>query len=111
VSREYALLRTVILRRLASRVGELPTKEMIFLHQTLDQAIIEAVVTYVARANQTLEDERERLQVTLRSIGDGVVSTDASGNVVYLNPAAEQISGWSFDEAVGRPVEEILVPF
>jgi len=110
VSREYALLRTVILQRLASQVGELPTKEMIFLHQTLDQAIIEAVVTYVARANQTLEDERERLQVTLRSIGDGVVSTDASGKVVYLNPAAEQISGWPFDEAVGRPVEDILVP-
>lgn len=52
--------------------------------------------------------ERERLSVTLHSIGDAVVVTDNSSSVVMLNRAAEQLCGWSQREAIGRPVTEIL---
>jgi diguanylate cyclase (GGDEF)-like protein/PAS domain S-box-containing protein len=52
--------------------------------------------------------ERERAQVTLNSIGDAVVSTDVAGNITYLNAVAERMTGWSRQEAWGRPLQEVL---
>jgi diguanylate cyclase (GGDEF)-like protein/PAS domain S-box-containing protein len=52
--------------------------------------------------------ERERAQVTLNSIGDAVISTDVAGNVTYLNVVAESMTGWSRQEASGRPLQEVL---
>lgn len=45
---------------------------------------------------------------TLDSIGDAVLSTDLAGNVTYLNPVAERMTGWSVSEAVGRPSREVM---
>jgi two-component system cell cycle sensor histidine kinase/response regulator CckA len=55
-----------------------------------------------------LENSEERLSVTLRSIGDGVITTDLSGNVVMLNKVAENITGWSLEDAAKRPLEEVF---
>ncbi len=52
--------------------------------------------------------EKERVEVTLKSIGDGVITTDQNGNVTYLNPIAENLTGWSNHSANGRPVEDIF---
>jgi diguanylate cyclase (GGDEF)-like protein/PAS domain S-box-containing protein len=52
--------------------------------------------------------EKERAQVTLNSIGDAVVSTDIAGNVTFLNPIARAMTGWSAEEALGRPFEEVF---
>jgi len=52
--------------------------------------------------------ERERAQVTLDSIGDAVLSTDIAGKVAYLNSVAEVMTGWSSEEALGRPFGEVL---
>jgi diguanylate cyclase (GGDEF)-like protein/PAS domain S-box-containing protein len=52
--------------------------------------------------------EKERAQVTLNSIGDAVLSTDSAGNVTYLNRVAEKMTGWSWEEASGRPSVEVL---
>jgi diguanylate cyclase (GGDEF)-like protein/PAS domain S-box-containing protein len=52
--------------------------------------------------------EEEQAQVTLASIGDAVVSTDVAGHVTYLNPVAEGMTGWSRQEASGRPLQEVL---
>ncbi len=109
VTREYGLLRVVLLQLLFSRLDELPEGDLVFLNEAVDMAIVESVTTYVAKANSLLQSERERLQVTLISIVDGVVSTDAEGRITFLNPAAERISGWPEAEAVGRPVDEVLV--
>lgn len=111
VAREYGLMRVAILQILSSRVGELPKGEMVFLNEALDMAIVESVTTYVEKANNQLHSERERLQVMLTSIADGVVSTDTEGRITFLNPAAERMSGWPKEEAVGRPVDEVLVTF
>lgn len=51
---------------------------------------------------------KERAQVTLNCIGDAVACTDANGNITYLNAVAEQLAGWSLDEACGKAATEIL---
>ena len=109
VVREYGLLRVVILQILSSRAGELAEGELVFLNEALDKAIVESVTTYVEKANSLLQSERERLQVTLTSITEGVISTDAEGHITFFNPAAERMSGWPKDQAIGRPVGEVLV--
>ena len=57
---------------------------------------------------EALFSEKERAQVTLNSIGDAVVCTDAVGAVTFLNPVAEAMTGWQADEAAGRPFAEIF---
>lgn len=109
VVREYSLLRVVILQILSLRAGELPEGELVFLNEALDKAIVESVTTYVKEANSKLQNERERLHVTLTSIADGVVSTDKEGYITFLNPAAEQMSKWPKEEAIGRQIDEVLV--
>jgi len=56
----------------------------------------------------TLFGEKERAQVTLNSIGDAVACTDSTGNITFLNLVAERLSGWSRQEAVGRPMATVL---
>ncbi|MGE5188908.1 MAG: two-component system sensor histidine kinase NtrB [Gemmatimonadota bacterium] len=55
-----------------------------------------------------LTQEKERAQVTLQSIGDGVITADSEGRVVLLNRVAEFLTGWPQAEAVGRPVEQVF---
>jgi diguanylate cyclase (GGDEF)-like protein/PAS domain S-box-containing protein len=57
---------------------------------------------------EALFAEKERAQVTLSCIGDAVVCTDISGDVTFLNPVAETMTGWSLTEAVGRPMAEVF---
>ena len=55
-----------------------------------------------------LEHERERLAVTLRSIGDGVIATDAAGSITLMNRVAEGLTGYQEVEVVGRPLSEVF---
>jgi len=57
---------------------------------------------------QALFEEKERLRVTLHSIGDAVISTDAQARVTFMNPAAEQMTGWSAEEAMGQPLRQVF---
>jgi len=52
--------------------------------------------------------ERERLQVTLESIGDAVIATDSQGNITILNSVAEQFTGWSASAAIGKPLDRVF---
>jgi len=52
--------------------------------------------------------EQERARVTLNSIGDAVLTTDMEGNISYLNVVAEKMTGWSLEEAAGRPLAEVF---
>jgi diguanylate cyclase (GGDEF)-like protein/PAS domain S-box-containing protein len=59
-------------------------------------------------AEEALFEEKERAQVTLNSIGDAVLTTDLLGNVTYLNLAAETMTGWSREAALGQPLAEVF---
>jgi diguanylate cyclase (GGDEF)-like protein/PAS domain S-box-containing protein len=59
-------------------------------------------------AEEALFEEKERAQITLNSIGDAVLTTDLQGNVTYLNLAAETLTGWSREEALGLPLAEVF---
>ncbi len=61
-------------------------------------------VTERRQMEEQLQRERDLAQVTLASIGDGVITTDEAGIVRYLNPVAERLTGWRRDEAVGRNI-------
>ena len=56
-----------------------------------------------------LHRTKEWLRITLQSIGDGVIATDGEGNVAFLNEVAESLTGWSQEEAIGRPLTEVFV--
>ncbi len=59
-------------------------------------------------ATEQIHLEKERLQATLTSIGDGVIVTDMRGYLQFLNPVAEQLTGWNQDQAKGKPVEMVF---
>ncbi len=59
------------------------------------------------RAEERVFHEKELLEVTLRSIVDGVATTNHLGRVTYLNPAAEEMTGWPALEAIGKPLSEV----
>jgi len=65
-------------------------------------------ITERKQAEDALFQEKERAQVTLDSIGDAVITTDADGRVVYLNPVASDLTGWSNSDASGRPLAEVF---
>ena len=55
-----------------------------------------------------LEEEKERAQITLESIGDGVIATDVDGAIAYMNPAAEQLTHWTSEQAAGLPLASLF---
>ncbi len=65
-------------------------------------------VTERRRAEEKLAAEKERLTVTLRSIGEGVISTDMEGRVTLINQVAEELTGWTQPEVKGKPLADIF---
>ena len=59
-------------------------------------------------AELALAAEKERLAVTLRSIGDGVITTDMKARISIMNPVAESLTGWAQSDALGRPIGEVF---
>ncbi|WP_088281824.1 EAL domain-containing protein [Ideonella sp. A 288] len=65
-------------------------------------------VTDARRLSAELARQNELLRVTLQSIGDAVITTDAEGRVTWLNPVAERMTGWPSAEASGRPLTQVF---
>ena len=68
----------------------------------------ENAINKQALAEKELLDEQERLNVTLCSIGDGVITSDLNSRIVLVNKVAEELTGWSQSEAVGKSIQEIF---
>jgi len=89
--------------RIKARVGdEMQVKRLVG---------VETDITERKLYEEALFREKESAQITLQSIGDGVATTDGDGNVQYLNPVAEGLTGWKLDDAVGRSIDEIFRGF
>jgi diguanylate cyclase (GGDEF)-like protein/PAS domain S-box-containing protein len=65
-------------------------------------------ITERKKAETRVFREKERAQVTLQSIGDGVITTDAEGCIDYINPVAQNLTGWDVRSARGKPVDEVM---
>lgn len=78
--------------------------------QQLASAAVQAMEMRVRGlvAQEDLRDSREMLHVTLRSIADAVITTDAQGAVTWLNPVAERMTGWSNHAAQGQSIEDVF---
>ena len=87
-------------------------KVKVFVELSQQQHALRVLNKQLEAERKAIEDmlftEKERAQVTLNSIGDAVVSTDATGRVGYLNSAAERLTGWSSGDAIDRPLPEVL---
>jgi diguanylate cyclase (GGDEF)-like protein/PAS domain S-box-containing protein len=64
--------------------------------------------TALRHAREALQQEKERAQVTLGSIGDGVITTDLEGNIEYMNTVAQQSTGWKVEDARGKPILKVF---
>ncbi len=62
----------------------------------------------LANTLKILQEREQNLAVTLNSIGDAVITTDANGNVARMNPVAEKLTGWSLQDAIGQSVKNIF---
>ncbi|MBB1441584.1 PAS domain-containing protein, partial [Shewanella sp. SG41-4] len=62
----------------------------------------------VKNARQALYSEKERLRVTLNSIGDAVIATDTKGLITFMNPIAERMTGWRLKDALHQKIENVM---
>jgi PAS domain S-box-containing protein len=77
---------------------------MAVLSHAQEQAVLRAL-----QAENAERQERQRFETTLASIGDAVITTDANGNVTSLNSIAQSVTGWTEQEAVGKPLPQVFV--
>jgi len=86
---------------------EISLSEMLIEQQRLYVAMVRDV-TERKRFEQQIAAEKESLTVTLRGIGDGVITTDVNGKIIMMNSQAEKLTGWSSKEAIGQPLKSIF---
>lgn len=84
---------------------------------SLSEMLVDGSKLYVAMVRDVTERKRferemaadkESLAVTLRSIGDGVITTDVQGRIIMINNAGENLTGWSSKEAIGQPLKSVF---
>jgi PAS domain S-box-containing protein len=86
---------------------EMSLSEMIIDQQRLYVAMVRDV-TERKRFEQQIAAEKESLAVTLRAIGDGVITTDVDGKVIMMNSEAEKLTGWGSKEGIGQPLKSVF---
>ncbi|MGI9086844.1 MAG: CHASE3 domain-containing protein [Chthoniobacterales bacterium] len=94
-------------RRHATFPIEISLSEMTVDNQQLYVAMVRDV-TERKRFEQEIDAEKENLAVTLRSIGDGVITTDVQGKIIMINKAGENLTGWESKEAIGQPLKTVF---
>jgi PAS domain S-box-containing protein len=103
-----ALLFAIAFAWLIHRQTQQRLKDLMHLETRHLLDIQEATNRELQQANVALSDREEKLAVTLDSIGEAVIATDAEARVTLLNPVAEHLTGWTQAQAVGLPVGEVF---
>jgi len=93
----------LIYRESRHRVNDIvhrETQHLLGIEEKLNKQLLHTTIA--------AEISEEKLAITLNSIGDAVIATDAAGRVTLLNPLAQRLTGWTLAEAIQRPIEEIF---
>ncbi|MBI5847730.1 MAG: PAS domain S-box protein [Nitrospirae bacterium] len=110
--RKYVLVPLMNLQASVSRhkQGELPETVPIHSNDEIGQLASEfnKMTIAIKEREERIAEEKERLAVTLRSIGDAVIVTDVSGMITMINRVAEQHTGWAAEDAAGKPLSEVF---
>ena len=93
----------------SDEIGDLG-RSIIFMRDSIKEKIegLQNEVEERKRAEAALKNSEENIRITLNSIGDGVVTTDIQGQVTGMNPVAEQLTGWTLQEATGHSISEVF---
>ncbi len=83
-------------------------REQPFIIEMLLVGIVSTLGMALFRVHETLRLSRRELAITLDSIGDGVIATDAQGRVTRMNPVARELTGWSLAEARGEDLRSVF---
>jgi diguanylate cyclase (GGDEF)-like protein/PAS domain S-box-containing protein len=102
---EYCV--TPIRSKIASEAGSVIVLRDLMKLRNSEKALELSEATHLA-STAALHEERERARVTLNAIGDAVISTDFRARVTFLNPIAEQMTGWTLEGATGRTLTEVF---
>jgi PAS domain S-box-containing protein len=105
VSREKLKSITALLGEIATIISEMGYTQLMAKKEA---EALEAEIIERRRVEHKLIEEREQLMVTLRSIGDGVITTDINGNITLMNKVAEKLTGWKFCDSFGKPLHQIF---
>jgi PAS domain S-box-containing protein len=84
---------------------------IVFIYFANRNIILSNEIQNSKRNEAFLKSQEENLRITLNSIGDAVIAADKNGLITRMNPAAEEITGWNFNESKGRPISEIFITF
>ena len=91
--------------------SQFPIEMMLSPLKSVDGTLVTVAIRNITARKQA-EDaafiEKERAQVTLDCIGDGIASTNTSGAIIFLNVSAQAMTGWSMGDAMGKPIEEVF---
>ncbi len=104
---ESELLATLLTTSQAMREALLLVAAVGVLVLLIGAWVASLVIRQIVRSEDALHREKELAQVTLDSIGDGVISTDGEGRIDYMNPVAEQYTGWQGADARGQPLDTV----
>ena len=93
-----------------ANAAQIPTSRLVFY--TINRLVLFLSIVIFASARRNAErhlrEQRELLKVTLKSIGDAVIATDVAGRISFINPTAEDLTGWDSSEVVGKPLDEVF---
>ncbi|GLH73410.1 hypothetical protein GETHLI_19120 [Geothrix limicola] len=104
----FALLAAVSFIQSLRRQTHQRLKDLVHLETQHLLEAQEETNSQLLQANATLQESEEKLAVTLNSIGDAVIATDAQARIKLLNPVAERLTGWPLAEAMGHHVDEVF---
>lgn len=82
----------------------------VFAFKVSENQVVVRFLEITERINKEniLKENEEKLSITLNSIGDGVISTDKMGLITQMNPVAEKLCGWKFEQALGKQLDEVF---
>jgi len=94
---------SLVIRGTTSREEQERTRQLAEINASLQAQIAERI-----RAQAALKESEKRWATTLASIGDGIIATDVTGRITFMNSVAEKLTGWRSADASGRPAAEVF---